>query len=156
MLVLNKKSKIFLYIIIFVLLVLGGFAVEHFEKDAFVMETVATEDYIPYESDTKEVTDGKININSADTEQLVKLKGIGEKMSEDVYKRQVEYDNIFSFIYSRREGTPAAKLDFVLTDEEIHENFNKLLEVQNEISTRPTYASFLRFEISFCTSKRCV
>ena len=76
MLVLNKKSKIFLYIIIFVLLVLGGFAVEHFEKDAFVMETVATEDYIPYESDTKEVADGKININSADTEQLVKLKGI--------------------------------------------------------------------------------
>ena len=66
MLVLNKKSKIFLYIIIFVLLVLGGFAVEHFEKDAFVMETVATEDYIPYELDTKEVADGKININSAD------------------------------------------------------------------------------------------
>ena len=86
MLVLNKKTKIFLYIIIFVLLVLGGFAVEHFEKDAFVMETVATEDYIPYESDTKEVTDGKININSADTEQLVKLKGIGEKMSERIIK----------------------------------------------------------------------
>ena len=63
---------------------MGGFAVEHFEKDAFVMETVATEDYIPYESDTKEVTDGKININSADTEQLVKLKGIGEKMSERI------------------------------------------------------------------------
>lgn len=50
--------------------------------------------------------------------------------------RQVEYDNIFSFIYSRREGTPAAKLDFVLTDEEIHDNFNRLLEVQNEISKR--------------------
>ena len=87
MLVLNKKSKIFLYIIIFVLLVLGGFAVEHFEKDAFVMETVATEDYIPYESDTKEVTDGKININSADTEQL---KGIGEKMSERIIKYRQE------------------------------------------------------------------
>ena len=87
MLVLNKKSKIFLYIIIFVLLVLGGFAVEHFEKDAFVMETVATEDYIPYESDTKEVTDGKININS---EQLVKLKGIGEKMSERIIKYRQE------------------------------------------------------------------
>ena len=48
--------------------------------------------------------------------------------------RQVRYDNIFSFIYSRREGTPAAKLDFVLTENEIHENFNRLLEVQNEIS----------------------
>lgn len=50
--------------------------------------------------------------------------------------KQVEYDNIFSFIYSRREGTPAAKLDFVLSEEEIHKNFNRLLEVQNEISKR--------------------
>lgn len=53
----------------------------------------------------------------------------------DVLK-QVEYDNIFSFIYSRREGTPAAKLDFVLSEDEIHKNFNRLLEVQNEISKR--------------------
>lgn len=53
----------------------------------------------------------------------------------DVLK-QVEYDNIFSFIYSKREGTPAAKLDFVLSEEEIHNNFNRLLEVQNEISKR--------------------
>ena len=50
--------------------------------------------------------------------------------------RKVEFDNIFSFIYSRQEGTPAAKLDFVLTDEEIHHNFDRLLEVQNEISKR--------------------
>ena len=50
--------------------------------------------------------------------------------------RKVEFDNIFSFIYSRREGTPAAKLDFVLSEEEIHKNFNRLLEVQNEISKR--------------------
>lgn len=45
----------------------------------------------------------------------------------------VRYDSIFSFIYSRREGTPAARMDFVLTDKEIHENFDKLLEVQNNI-----------------------
>ena len=50
--------------------------------------------------------------------------------------RKVEFDTIFSFIYSRREGTPAAKLDFVLSDEQIHANFNRLLEVQNEISKR--------------------
>ncbi|MBQ6906822.1 MAG: tRNA (N6-isopentenyl adenosine(37)-C2)-methylthiotransferase MiaB, partial [Clostridia bacterium] len=53
----------------------------------------------------------------------------------DVLKK-VEFDMIFSFIYSRREGTPAAKLDFVLTDEEIHKNFDRLLEVQNAISKR--------------------
>lgn len=52
------------------------------------------------------------------------------------FLRKVEFDNIFSFIYSRREGTPAAKLDFVLSEQEIHANFNRLLEVQNEISKR--------------------
>ena len=50
--------------------------------------------------------------------------------------KEVEFDRIFSFIYSQREGTPAAKLDFVLSDEEIHNNFNRLLDVQNEISKR--------------------
>lgn len=50
--------------------------------------------------------------------------------------RKVEFDHVFSFIYSRREGTPAAKLDFVLTDEEIHKNFDTMLEVQNEIANR--------------------
>ncbi|MBR4723198.1 MAG: tRNA (N6-isopentenyl adenosine(37)-C2)-methylthiotransferase MiaB [Clostridia bacterium] len=48
--------------------------------------------------------------------------------------RKVRFDTIFSFIYSKREGTPAAKMDFVLTNEEIHKNFDRLLEVQNEIS----------------------
>jgi len=60
--------------------------------------------------------------------------------------REVEYDNVFSFIYSRREGTPAAKLDFVLTDEEIHKNFDRLLEVQNEISKRKNDAYVGRIE----------
>ena len=57
----------------------------------------------------------------------------------DVLKK-VQFDTIFSFIYSRREGTPAAKLDFVLTNEEIHRNFDRLLEVQNEISRRKNEA----------------
>ncbi len=46
---------------------------------------------------------------------------------------KVRFDSIFSFIYSRREGTPAAKLEPVLSDEEIHRNFNELLELQNRI-----------------------
>lgn len=50
--------------------------------------------------------------------------------------RRVEFDSLYSFIYSRRSGTPAAKLDFELSTEKIHENFNRLLEVQNEISKR--------------------
>lgn len=54
--------------------------------------------------------------------------------------RRVRFDTIFSFIYSRREGTPAAKMDFVLTEEEIHRNFDRLLEVQNEISRQKNEA----------------
>ena len=54
--------------------------------------------------------------------------------------KKAEYDSIFSFIYSRREGTPAAKLESVLSEEKIHENFNRMLEVQNEISLRKNKA----------------
>lgn len=48
--------------------------------------------------------------------------------------KKVKYDSIFSFIYSKREGTPAAKMEFVATEEEIKNRFDRLLEVQNEIS----------------------
>lgn len=50
--------------------------------------------------------------------------------------REVEYDTIFSFIYSKRVGTPAASMEDVLTEEEKHNNFDRMLEVQNEISKR--------------------
>ena len=46
----------------------------------------------------------------------------------------VGYDALFTFIYSPREGTPAAKMADVLTREEKSANFQRLLERQNEIS----------------------
>jgi len=49
---------------------------------------------------------------------------------------EVEYDSIFSFIYSKRKGTPAAEMPDVLTDEEKHRNFDRMLELQNEISKK--------------------
>ena len=73
------------------------------------------------------------------------IVGFPTETNEDFEKtlevlQEVEFDNIFSFIYSRREGTPAAKFDFVLTEEEIHSNFDRLLEVQNEISLNKNLA----------------
>lgn len=47
---------------------------------------------------------------------------------------EVKYDSIFSFIYSRREGTPAAKMEFCATEDEIKLRFDRLLDVQNNIS----------------------
>ena len=50
--------------------------------------------------------------------------------------REVEYDTIFSFIYSKRPGTPAAKMDDVISTEDKKRNFDKLLEVQDAISKK--------------------
>ena len=47
---------------------------------------------------------------------------------------EVRFDNLFTFIYSKRRGTKAEKMDFVLSEDEIQNNFDKLLEVQNRIS----------------------
>ena len=50
----------------------------------------------------------------------------------DVVKK-VGYDMVYNFIYSRRNGTPAAKMDFVLSEQEIKRNFDELVETQAQI-----------------------
>ena len=54
--------------------------------------------------------------------------------------REVRYDTIFSFIYSKRPGTPAAKMEDVITPEDKKRNFDKLLEVQDAISKEKNLA----------------
>ena len=48
--------------------------------------------------------------------------------------RAVRFDALFTFIFSPRTGTPAAKLPDPMPMERKKENFQRLLEVQNEIS----------------------
>ena len=50
--------------------------------------------------------------------------------------RQVEFDALFTFIFSPRPGTPAAKMDDPVSREEKQVWFDRLCEVQNEISAR--------------------
>ena len=46
--------------------------------------------------------------------------------------RRVRYDSAFTFIYSKRTGTPAASMEFASTDEEIKQRFDMLRsDVQN-------------------------
>lgn len=49
--------------------------------------------------------------------------------------RRVKYDNIFSFIYSKRTGTKAALMEDMTTDTEKSQRMKRLLELQREIST---------------------
>ncbi len=48
--------------------------------------------------------------------------------------KTVKYSAIFSFIYSKRSGTPAAEMDDPTSDEEKQARFERLLEVQNDIA----------------------
>lgn len=49
----------------------------------------------------------------------------------DVVK-QVEFDNAFTFIYSKRTGTPAAAMENQVPEEEVKKNFDRLLQVVQE------------------------
>ena len=48
--------------------------------------------------------------------------------------QQVRYDSLFTFIFSPRTGTPAASMDDPTPKEEKNRRFDKLCQVQNEIS----------------------
>jgi len=50
--------------------------------------------------------------------------------------RDVEFDTIYSFIYSKRQGTPAANMEEPFTREDKQKRYEKLMEVQNEISKK--------------------
>ncbi|MBQ2115906.1 MAG: tRNA (N6-isopentenyl adenosine(37)-C2)-methylthiotransferase MiaB [Lachnospiraceae bacterium] len=52
--------------------------------------------------------------------------------------REVQYDNAFTFIYSKRTGTPAAEMPNPVSDEEIKENFDRLLSVVQETAKSRT------------------
>ncbi len=64
----------------------------------------------------------------------------GETM-EDVEEtidviRKVEFDNAFTFIYSKRTGTPAAAMEDQVPEEEVKIGFNKVLDVVHEIAEK--------------------
>ena len=54
--------------------------------------------------------------------------------------RQVEYDSAFTFIYSKRTGTPAAAMENQCDEEEVKKNFDMLLKEVGQISTKKAKA----------------
>ncbi len=63
----------------------------------------------------------------------------GETM-EDAYEtldvvRKVRYDSAFTFIYSKRSGTPAAEMEHQVSQEQIKESFDMILKEVQKIAT---------------------
>ncbi|MBQ3041089.1 MAG: tRNA (N6-isopentenyl adenosine(37)-C2)-methylthiotransferase MiaB [Clostridia bacterium] len=48
--------------------------------------------------------------------------------------KKVKYDSVFSFIYSKRKGTPAASMENQVPSEEQHRRYDILCNIQNDIS----------------------
>ena len=50
--------------------------------------------------------------------------------------RRVQYDNAFTFIYSKRTGTPAAAMENQVSEEVVKEGFDKLLKVVQDTARK--------------------
>ncbi len=76
------------------------------------------------------------------TDIIVGFPGETTKEFEDTLTvlKEVRYDTIFSFIYSKRPGTPAAQMEDVISPEEKKSNFDRMLALQDEISKEKNLA----------------
>ena len=70
------------------------------------------------------------------TDIIVGFPGETNEEFDDTLRlvEQVRYDSMFTFIYSPRVGTPAAKLPDLMSREEKQVNFDRLLDLANGIS----------------------
>ena len=69
---------------------------------------------------------------------IVGFPGESEEEFNDTLEliKEADFEAMFTFIYSQRPGTPAAKLPDTVTREEKQVRFERLMDLQNEISER--------------------
>lgn len=69
------------------------------------------------------------------TDIIVGFPGETEEDFEETLDmvKKVGFDSAFTFIYSKRGGTPAEKIQEQISEEVKHDRFNRLVEVVNEI-----------------------
>ena len=72
------------------------------------------------------------------TDIIIGFPGETDEDFEDTLSlvKEVEYDSAFTFIYSKRKGTPADEMIDQIDDKVKHERFNRLVEAINEISLK--------------------
>lgn len=77
---------------------------------------------------------------SLTTDIIVGFPGETEEDFEETLDvvRQAEYDSAYTFIYSKRTGTPAANMPDQIPDDVVKERFNRLLQVVAEYSAKRT------------------
>lgn len=76
------------------------------------------------------------------TDIIVGFPGETEEDFEDTMDvvRRVQYDSAFTFIYSKRTGTPAAAMEEQIPEEVVKERFDRLLSLVQKIAAKKTAA----------------
>ena len=79
---------------------------------------------------------------SLTTDLIVGFPGETEETFQETleFLRAVKFDAAFTFIYSKRSGTPAATFENQIDDETKHRRLSELMTVQNEISLKKNSA----------------
>lgn len=70
------------------------------------------------------------------TDIITGFPGETEEMHKATIRllKEVQYDSVYTFIYSPRRGTPAAAMEDQIPDDVKHRRLQELMDVQNEIS----------------------
>ncbi len=79
---------------------------------------------------------------SLTTDLIVGFPGETEEDFEELldFLREIRYDAAYTFLYSKRSGTPAAMMEEQVEDSVKKERLHRLMEVQNEISLEKNVA----------------
>jgi tRNA-2-methylthio-N6-dimethylallyladenosine synthase len=85
----------------------------------------------------KKLRDAVPNITIS-TDIIVGFPGETEEEFEETLSlaNEVEYDSAFTFLYSVREGTPAAKREDQVPEDDKHARFNRLVDAINSTSAK--------------------
>lgn len=80
----RKRTKMVFYVLILAVFAAAGRFIEKYDTPDFIVETVTSDENINYHSDAVHVIDGKININSADSNELALISGVGASLAEKI------------------------------------------------------------------------
>ena len=88
--------------------------------DEYMFKIKKLKEYVPNISITTDIIVGFPNETEEQFQNTLKLC------------REVGFEGAFTFIYSKREGTPAAKMEDNVSEEEKHDRLNRLNEIINQ------------------------